>query len=217
MSFNLVDLLLLTVFLDSLWLLSFQWLSVVQLIAVCLCVYSIAALGCAFSVEVTLDISALDLLTVHFFQCLLCAFIGFVCHVCKAFGLLCLPVICNSDGFNFAKASESVTDIVLFERIRQSFDKDGLASSWHWFSKLYTINSGVRQNKRILLTLVVWLVWSWLHSLSFFNVKISTTHFLSGHCFSWIIGTSLKESDMSIANTTTWVLECWHFDFSNGE
>ena len=58
-------------------------------------------------------------------------------NVSKAFRLLCLPIVSNSDGLDFPETSESITNIVLFEVIRETLYEESLAVSRHHFGHFY--------------------------------------------------------------------------------
>ena len=112
---------LLSLFLDSFGHFILQRLPIVQLIFVCLCVDLITTLWRGFRIVVNLEEPALDFFALHFFKSLLCTLMRFVRYVGESLGLFGLPIVRNSDSFDFSEASESVTDIIFLERIWKIF------------------------------------------------------------------------------------------------
>jgi len=122
----------------------------------------------------------------------------FVLNVRKAFWLFGLPIVGDSDSFNFTKPTKSVTNIVLFEAVGQVLNKYGVAVTWHRFCHLFAYR---------------WL--SSMTSLSFFDVKVPATEAFTVLCQSCLIGCFSRKRDMCIPNTFPWVLKCRHFYLRN--
>ena len=56
-----------------------------------------------------------------------------VLHVSEALGLLGLPVVGKSDGFDLAKSAEAVTHVIFFKCVGETFNKKGDAVRGHLF------------------------------------------------------------------------------------
>ena len=108
-----------------------DWVAVVEAVLVLFEVDAVAALGLGLAVEVHLQETALHLFSVHLDQSLLRRLVRLVLDVGKAFGLFGLPVVGDADSFDFAEASEPVTDVVFFEVVWQAFDKQSVALGGH--------------------------------------------------------------------------------------
>ena len=74
-------------------------------------------------------------LAVHLLQSLFCTGMSLICDICEALGLLGLPVISNSNGFDFAEASESVANVIFFEGIGEVLDEKSTAVRGHGVSE----------------------------------------------------------------------------------
>ena len=77
----------------------------------------------------------MDLLAVHLLQSLSCTGMSLICDICEALGLLGLPVISNSNGFDFAETSESVANVIFFEGIGEVLDEKSTAVRGHGVSE----------------------------------------------------------------------------------
>ena len=108
-----------------------DWISVVQSVVLTVQVNLVALLRLSLAVVVNFEESALDLFAVHFHESLLGAFMGFVLYVGEPFRLFRLPVECNADCFDFAEATEPVTDVIFLESVGQPLYEQSVAIGWH--------------------------------------------------------------------------------------
>ena len=114
--------------------LKFDRLSVVKSILLFTSINFVGTFCCLLDVEVNLYSPSLDIFAVHFQKRILRRLVRLELDVGKSFRLLGLPVCRQSDGFDFSKSSEPVSNIVFFKRVRQAFDKKGTTVVWHLLS-----------------------------------------------------------------------------------
>ena len=91
----------------------------------------ITTLRCSFTVIVHLEVATLNLLSVHLDESLLGTLMSLKLDVCEALRLFRLPIVRDTNALDFAKATESITDIVLLESVWETLDEKSLAVAWH--------------------------------------------------------------------------------------
>ena len=114
--------------------LKFYRLSVVKSILLFTSINFVRTFCCLLDVEVNLYSPSLDIFAVHFQKRILRRLVRLELDVGKSFRLLSLPVCRQSDGFDFSKSPEPISNIVFFKRVRQAFDKKGTTVVWHLLS-----------------------------------------------------------------------------------
>ena len=87
----------------------------------------VVALLLRLGVVVNFDVAALNVLAIHFDQGLFGTVVSLELDVRETLGLFRLPIVSDTDALDFAEATEPITDIVFFEVIRKTFNKECLA------------------------------------------------------------------------------------------
>lgn len=124
---------LLTFLLNVLWSLNFDRLSVIQPISFFIGVDFVRAFRSLLDIEVNFDRPALYVLAIHFQKRILRWLMRLKLNVRESLWLLSLPVSCESDRLDLAKSSESITHIIFFKCVGQSFYKQSFTVIRHLF------------------------------------------------------------------------------------
>ena len=122
---------LLAFFFYGLRLCLLDWLAVIELVFLLICVDVVRTLRLGFAVVVHLQVAALYLFAVHFNEGCFCAFVGIELDVGESFRLLCLPVVRNPNRFDFSETTEPVTNVIFLEVIGEPFNEECFTIRWH--------------------------------------------------------------------------------------
>ena len=128
---------LLSFLLDSLRLGQFDWIPVIKSVVLRVRIYMITTLWSGLTVVIDFEEATFNLFSVHFDKSSLSTLMCLEEDVGEAFRLLSLPVVSNTNGFDLAEATESITNIVFLEGVRETLDEEGLALSWHQTCHFY--------------------------------------------------------------------------------